>query len=275
VEVSEVTRVGFIGLGNQGAPMARRIADAGFALTLWARRPASVEPFRDTPAEVVATPAELGARSDIVGICVFSDDDVDDVVLRADGVLAGMLPGGVVVIHSTVHPRTCYRVAERAGERGIKVVDAPVSGSATAALEQRLVVMMGGDEADVARCMPIFESFGNPIIHVGPLGSGQIAKVINNLVLAAHMSLAIDTFDFAGALGLDQAAMASVLAHGSGASTAAALLAGAGFDGEWLRRGATPYFVKDLAIVQDIAAGAVLEPPASMMTLAERAVLTS
>jgi 3-hydroxyisobutyrate dehydrogenase len=268
-----VTNVGFIGLGNQGAPMARRIADAGHPLTIWARRRSSVDPFRDTPARVVATPADLGARSDIVGICVFSDEDVEDVVLRSDGVLAGMSAGGVVVIHSTVHPRTCHRVAVRAAERGVSVVDAPVSGSAVAALEGRLVVMMGGNELDVVRCRPIFESFGNPVIHVGPLGSGQIAKVINNLLLAAHLSLAIDTFEFASALGLDKSAMASVLAHGTGASSAAALVAGAGFDGQALRRGATPYFVKDIGIVQDIAAGESVEPPASMMGLAERAVV--
>lgn len=268
-----MANVGFIGLGNQGAPMARRIAEDGHPLTIWARRQASVDPFRDTQTVVVATPAELGARSDIVGICVFSDEDVEDVVLRSDGVLAGMSAGGVVVIHSTVHPRTCHRVAERARERGVSVVDAPVSGSAVAALERRLVVMMGGDELDVARCRPIFESFGNPIIHVGPLGSGQIAKVINNLLLAAHMSLAIDTFEFARALGLDQSAMASVLAHGTGASSAAALLAGAGFDGQALRSGATPYFVKDIGIAQDIAAGESVDPPASMMGLAERAVV--
>ena len=268
-----MANVGFVGLGNQGAPMARRIVDDGHPLTIWARRQASVDPFRDTQTEVAATPAELGARSDIVGICVFSDEDVENVVLRSDGVLAGMTAGGLVVIHSTVHPRTCHRVAERARERGVSVVDAPVSGSAVAALERRLVVMMGGNELDVARCRPIFQSFGNPIIHVGPLGSGQIAKVINNLLLAAHMSLAIDTFGFAGALGLDQSAMASVLAHGTGASTAAALLAGAGFDGQALRRGATPYFVKDIGIAQDIAAGDSVDPPESMMGLAERAVV--
>ncbi len=268
-----MTRVGFIGLGNQGAPMARRIADAGHPLTIWARRQSSVDPFRDSAAQVVATPADLGARSDVVGICVFSDEDVEDVVLRSDGVLAGMSAGGVVAIHSTVHPRTCHRVAERAAERGVSVVDAPVSGSAVAALERRLLVMMGGDEPDVARCRPIFESFGNPVIHVGPLGSGQIAKVINNLLLAAHMSLAIDTFEFASSLGLDQSAMASVLAHGTGGSTAAALVAGAGFDGQALRSGATPYFVKDIAIVRDIAAGESVDPPESMMGLAERAVV--
>ena len=107
------TRVGFIGLGSQGAAMARRITDEGFPLTIWARRPASVEPFAGTDAVVASTPAELGAASDVVGICVVADADVEDVLLRADGVLAGMAPGGVIAIHSTVHPDTCAR-----GRRG-------------------------------------------------------------------------------------------------------------------------------------------------------------
>ena len=99
-------RVGFIGWGSQGGPTARRIVDSGYPLTLWARRPESVEPFSNTAAVVVSTPAEVGARSDILGICVVSDHDVEEVLLRPDGVLAGMTQGGVIAIHSTVHPNT-------------------------------------------------------------------------------------------------------------------------------------------------------------------------
>jgi 3-hydroxyisobutyrate dehydrogenase-like beta-hydroxyacid dehydrogenase len=92
--------------------MARRIVDAGFPLTVWARRASSVEPFAATAATVAATPAELGAASDVVGVCVVSDDDVTDVLLHPDGVLAGMAPGGLIMVHSTVHPDTCRRIAE-------------------------------------------------------------------------------------------------------------------------------------------------------------------
>jgi 3-hydroxyisobutyrate dehydrogenase len=128
-----MVRVGFIGLGSQGAPMAQRIVEAGFPLTLWARRPKTVEPFRDTAASVASTPAGLGAASDIVGICVVADADVEDVLLRSDGVFAGMSPGGIVAIHSTIHPDTCRHLAEQAAERGVAIVDAPVSGGGGAA----------------------------------------------------------------------------------------------------------------------------------------------
>ena len=107
-------RAGFIGLGSQGAPMARRIVEAGYPLTIWARRQAALDAFADTTAQVAATPAELAAQSDVVGICVVADSDVEEVVLGSDGVLAGMAPGGIVAIHSTVHPDTCRKVSEQA-----------------------------------------------------------------------------------------------------------------------------------------------------------------
>jgi 3-hydroxyisobutyrate dehydrogenase len=118
-------RVGFIGLGSQGAPMARRIVEGGFELTLWARRPASVEPFADTGARVAATPAELAASSDLVCLCVVGDDDVREVLTGDSGVLAGLAPGGVVAIHSTVHPDTCRELAELCASHDVSVIDAP------------------------------------------------------------------------------------------------------------------------------------------------------
>src|SRR5580658_928306 len=104
-------RVGWIGLGSQGGPMARRVAEAGFPLSIWARHPAAVEAFADTGATVAGSPAELGVASDIVGICVVADADVEAVLLGDDGLLAGLVPGAVVMIHSTIHPDTCTRLA--------------------------------------------------------------------------------------------------------------------------------------------------------------------
>ncbi|HUL99412.1 MAG TPA: NAD(P)-binding domain-containing protein, partial [Mycobacterium sp.] len=136
-------RVGFIGLGSQGGPMARAIVDAGFDTTLWARRPASLEPYADTAAKTAESPAELGAASDLVCLCVVGDADVEEVVGGDTGVLAGMADGGIIAIHSTVHPDTCRKLAETAGAKGVSVIDAPVSGGAPAVDEKRLLVMTG------------------------------------------------------------------------------------------------------------------------------------
>lgn len=247
-----MTRVGFIGLGDQGGPMARRIAEEAHPLTIWARRSATTGSFADTSATVASSPAELGAASDVVGVCVVADADVEDVLMRPDGVLAGMAPGGIVAVHSTIRPETCLRLADEAAARGIALVDAPVSGGGDAAARGELLVMVGGEEEDVARCRPVFDAFADPVVHLGPVGSGQRAKLLNNLVFTAQVAVAIETFSLADGLGMDRTAVAQVLAHGSGGSRAAAILAASGFDTTGLRR-ALPLLRKDVGIMVDIA----------------------
>ena len=267
------TRVGFIGLGSQGGPMAPRIVESGYPLTIWARRPESLEPYADTAASVAPTPAELGAASDVVGICVMGDADVEDVLLRADGVLEGMTSGGVVAIHSTIHPDTCVRVAEHAARRGVGVVDAPVSGGGGAATQRKLLVMVGGEDEHLAACRPVFETFADPVVHVGPLGSGQMAKLINNLVFTALVTAGLETFAFADELGMDRDALAQVLANGSGGSRAAAILAGTGFDLSGMRQ-AVGNLQKDVRLVLDVARGRHASEPPGIVELAQRTLVT-
>ena len=169
----DLLSVGFIGLGSQGAPMARRIVEAGFPLTLWARRPESLRPFDDTVATVASTPAALAEASSIVCICVTGDEDVNDVVDGAHGVLSGLAPGGTLLVHSTVHPETCIRLHLLGAAKGVAVLDAPVSGGGPAAAQGTLLVMVGGDEAGLDRARPVMATFGNPILHVGEIGAGR------------------------------------------------------------------------------------------------------
>jgi 3-hydroxyisobutyrate dehydrogenase-like beta-hydroxyacid dehydrogenase len=267
-----MTRVGFIGLGSQGAPMARRIVEAGYPLTIWARRAATVEPFKDTAASVASTPAELGAASDIVGICVVADADVEDVLLGSDGVIAGMAPGGIVAIHSTIHPDSCRRLADQASEVGVAVIDAPVSGGGGAAAERKLLVMAGGEQERIARCRPVFETYSDPVIHLGPIGSGQVAKLLNNLVFTAQIAVALETYSLGSGLGLDRAALAQVLANGSGGSRAASILAYANFDLSGLRAVAAPLLRKDVGLMVDVARDQPVSEPTALMELARRAL---
>jgi 3-hydroxyisobutyrate dehydrogenase-like beta-hydroxyacid dehydrogenase len=265
-------RVGFIGLGSQGAPMARRVVDEGYPLTIWGRRAASVEPFRETAATVASTPAEVGAASDVVGICVVADTDVEQVVDGPDGVLAGLSPGGILAIHATVHPGTCRRLADRLRDRRIAVVDAPVSGGGGAAADRRLLVMVGGDDDAVARCRPVFETFGNPVIHLGPTGSGQLAKLLNNLVFTAQIAVALDTVAFAEALGVDRSALAEVLANGSGGTRVMSILAAGGFDLTGLRQVGASLLRKDVDLTLEVAREAGTPEPPVLTELAERAL---
>jgi 3-hydroxyisobutyrate dehydrogenase len=198
--------------------MARRIIDEGFPLTVWARRAASLEPFAGSPAIVVRDLPALGAASDVLGVCVVDDDGVRSVVLGPGGVLAGMAAGGIIAVHSTVHPGTCAELARAAAPVGVRVVDAPVSGGGLAAAARRLLVLVGGDDEDVARAGPVFRSYGDPVLHVGPLGSGQLAKLINNALMTAQLGLADDGLRLGAALGLDPSTLAAALLQASGAS---------------------------------------------------------
>ncbi|SPM35178.1 3-hydroxyisobutyrate dehydrogenase or related beta-hydroxyacid dehydrogenase [Mycobacterium rhizamassiliense] len=250
--------VGFIGLGSQGAPMAQALIDAGHDTVLWARRPEALEPFADT-ARVASNPAELAELADVVGICVLNDDDVVEVALRPNGLLAGITPGTTVLIHSTVHPTTCRQLGDRFSERRAHVLDAPVSGGGEAARARRLLVMVGGDHEIYTAVAPVLSAFGDPVVHVGALGSGQLAKLLNNLLFTATLGLAHETAELAAELGVDATALMSILQHASGRSFAVQMYAGllGGLRPPSARvRTIAGLLGKDVAIARDLAENA-------------------
>jgi 3-hydroxyisobutyrate dehydrogenase len=268
-----VGRVGFIGLGNQGGPMAHRIVEAGFATTLWARRSATTDPFADTEAVVAGSPADLGAACDLACVCVVDDAGVTEVVTGPGGLLEGMRPGGVIAVHSTVHPDTCRRLAEQAAARRITLLDAPVSGGGPAAQERRLLVMVGGEADAVERARPVFEAYGDPVVHLGPVGAGQRAKLINNLLLAANIGVAESAYELARGLGVEPKQLARVLAHGSGASFAANLLADMGCSVVPLGDHTGRLLQKDARLVTDLARSADVKA-ATVLDAADAALLS-
>lgn len=207
--------VGFVGLGSQGGPMARRIAEAGFPLLLWARRPETLTSFADTTAKTSNDLTDLGRRSDILAICVFDDAGVRDVV---DAVLPAMRSGTYLVIHSTVHPDTCKTLAGQAAARGVALIDAPVSGGGAGAAAGTLTVMAGGDAAAIETVRPVLKTFAGLIAHLGGVGSGQLAKLVNNNLMAANMALADAALATAATLQIDRAAFIELVKASSGRS---------------------------------------------------------
>jgi len=264
------TRVGFIGLGSQGAPMARRIIDAGWPVTLWARRPATLEAFAGTGAKTAGSPAELATVSDLVCVCVRDDADVETVVAGLGGVLDGLAAGGVIAVHSTVHPDTCRRLAGQAAGQGVALIDAPVSGGAPAAAAGRLLVMAGGDEATIERCRPVFASYGDPIVHLGPLGAGQVAKLLNNAAFTAHLGVAASLLGLGRSLGVDPLRLADVIAHGSGRSFALERVASAGGTLDRIGGHAGLLLRKDVQLIVDLAGTAPREHTAPRQNTAPR-----
>ena len=264
-------RVGFIGLGSQGGPMARRIIEAGHHTTLWARRPASLEPFADTAAKVAASPAELAAASDLVCVCVVSDADVEQVVAGDGGVLSGLAAGGTIAVHSTVHPDTCHRLAAVARAKGVRVVDAAVSGGGGAAAEGRLLVMAGGDTEVVDFCRPVFATYADPIVHMGPLGSGQLTKLLNNVLFTANLATAADTLTLGQSLAVDPHRLAEVIAHGTADSFALGRIASAGGTLDRIAGHAGAVLRKDIRLIAGLADAAAV-PTGIVVTAADAAL---
>jgi 3-hydroxyisobutyrate dehydrogenase-like beta-hydroxyacid dehydrogenase len=239
---AKTMQVGFVGVGNLGAPMAHMIAYEGWPLFIYARRPEQRAIFEKTSAVPVSSLQELGERSELVCVMVGHDKDVDDVVERG-GLLDAMRPGSVISIHSTVHPDTCRRLADLGARKDVAVVDAPVSGGSTiqslcASLglplndpillapgrtvePAKLAVMVGADPEIFERCRPVFEAFGDLVKLLGPVGSGQIAKLVNNLLCYANIGTGAAAFDIGGRLGLDVDALADIIVASSGSSSVA------------------------------------------------------
>jgi 3-hydroxyisobutyrate dehydrogenase len=175
-------RAGFVGLGNIGMPMARRLVAAGLSTTVFDLLPEAVEALVAAGARAARSLPELAAAADVIGVCVRDDADVRAVVLGDDGLLGGAAPGTVIAIHSTILPRTVIEVGAAAAARSVGVVDACITGGAMGAEQGTLTYIVGGDAAHLERCRPAFATSAASIVHTGALGSGAATKLCNNLM---------------------------------------------------------------------------------------------
>lgn len=177
-------RVGFLGLGTMGAPMAMNLARAGFPLVVWNRTAAKATPFESLGIKVGKGPAHVAAEADVVITMVSRPQDVEQIVLGPEGVVEGLKPGSVVVDMSTVSPATSRKLAGAVATRRAEFLDAPVVGSKGPATEGNLVILVGGLPTTLERCRPILSAMGKTILHAGGVGSGAALKLATNLMLA-------------------------------------------------------------------------------------------
>ena len=177
-------RVTFIGLGTMGAPMALNVLNAGHALTVHNRSREKEAPIVKAGAAPAASPAEAARGAEVVITCVSDTPDVEEIILGETGVIHGAAPGTIVVDMSTVSPGATRRIAARLGDKGVHMLDAPVSGGSEGAQKGTLSIMVGGEDADLDKVRPVLEAMGKTITHVGPIGSGQLTKAINQIVVA-------------------------------------------------------------------------------------------
>ncbi len=207
-----IARVGFVGLGAMGEPMARSLRRAGFAVTASAhRRREALERLRADGVSEATDPAELAAGNDAVILCVPDAPQVDDAVFGPRGVLAGASRGLLVIDMSTISPVASRRIAERLAENGVEFVDAPVSGGPARAAEGTLTIMVGASQQSFRRAEPVLRAMGNPH-HLGPVGMGETVKLVNQIIIANVMIANAEGLLFAQRAGADLGAVRAVLA---------------------------------------------------------------
>ena len=249
-------KVAFVGLGVMGGPMARHLAQKGHAVTVYNRTSAkATEWVAAHGGAAAATPREAAAVSDIVMVCVGNDDDVRSVMYGNDGVLAGIVAGGIVVDHTTASATLARELARACADKGIGFIDAPVSGGQAGAENGQLSVMCGADDHDVFdRAYPVLMSYAKICKRLGNAGSGQLAKMVNQICIAGVVQGLSEGLNLALAAGLDPDDLVEVISQGAAGSwqmvnrskTMVRNEFNFGFAVEWMR--------KDLAICLDEAA---------------------
>ena len=211
-------RVGMIGLGAMGMPMLQRLCAAGHDLTVFARREEARWKAAELGAGVVESAEALAAVAELLIACLYSDEQVRELLLGATPLVDRLRPGSVLVLHTTGSPQTVIDIARRAAARQVQVLDAPVSGGPHHIAAGELTLLVGGEAAVLERCRETLGAYASPILHVGPLGAGQKTKLVNNLLFAAQVELVADASRLLQELGADVAASLAAITHCSGDS---------------------------------------------------------
>lgn len=256
-------KIGFIGLGVMGSAMAGNLLRAGYELHVWARRPETLAPLLAAGARARLTPAELASRCEVVITMVTATRDVEEVLTGPGGVVEGAARGTVVIDMSTIAPEGARRLASALAERGILMLDAPVSGGPAGARNATLTIMVGGGEEVLSRVRPILDALGRQIVHLGGHGAGQVAKACAQLALLVNAEGAAEALALGTALGLNPARLREALLGGLASSRVLEV-----FGERMVKRDFAPgiesrLYDKDLSFALELAVGAGVRVPAA------------
>ncbi|MES2482038.1 MAG: NAD(P)-dependent oxidoreductase [Pseudomonadota bacterium] len=243
-------RIGFIGLGEIGEPMAARVADAGYAMRVYNRTASKAAPFAARGIEVAASAADVARGSDIIFLCITNADAIEQLVFGPEGIAAGARPGQLVVDLSTIHPYATRALAARLKQAGVQWVDAPVSGGPGGARAGTLAVMAGGEAADIERARPVIMSFAGKVTHMGPVGCGVAMKACNQMLSFCTASVLAETLNLANNFGIDPNLIQEAVAGGFADSNVVKHLAKPLIDGTYSGDGVMG--LKDLGIALEL-----------------------
>ena len=246
-------RVGFLGLGTMGAAMAANLARAGFAVTAWNRSPNRAPELDALGVTRAVTPAEVARETESLVVCVSNTPDVEAVLFGTDGVEDGTRTGQLVIDCSTISPSATRDFASRLASRGVDLVDAPVSGGSEGAQKATLTIFCGGDAAAVERARPILAAMGKTITHVGPSGSGQAVKAVNQVILAGTYLGVAGGIVLAIKAGLDVGQVVEALGGGAAQSWVLANRSGRMIANDYPLGFKVALHRKDLGIALDLA----------------------
>lgn len=245
--------IGFIGLGIMGKPMAKNLMKAGFKLTVFNRTASKAEELRALGADVAGSPAEAASKSEVVITIVSDTPDVEEVILGPGGVASKARPGTVVIDMSTISPAATQRIAKALEEKGIEMLDAPVSGGERGAIEGTLSIMVGGKEEVFQRCLPVFHAMGRNIVYMGPHGFGQITKLCNQILCSLTILSAAECLVLGAKAGLDLEKLLQAVSGGAGGSWSLSNLGPKIIRGDFSPGFMVRLHQKDLRLVLDFA----------------------
>jgi 2-hydroxy-3-oxopropionate reductase len=232
--------------------MVARLVEGGHDVRVLGRSAEKRAAIAQLGAQAVADAGEVSAHADAVVVCVFTDEQVHEVCLDGD-LLTTMASGSALVVHTTGSPRTVEAIAARAASHRVDVVDAPVSGGPHNAAAGALTLFVGGADDAVTRLRPVLSCYGDPVLHVGPLGAGQKVKLVNNSLFAAHIGLLSGSVELGRRLGVPESTLLAALPHGSAASRVLDIVAAGGSVASFIET-AGEFVGKDVAVVRTIAA---------------------
>jgi 3-hydroxyisobutyrate dehydrogenase len=258
-------KIGFIGLGIMGLPMARNLLNAGYSVTVCNRTRAKAESLREFGAVVVDTPKAVAQLSEVVITIVTDTPDVETVLFSETGVLAGAKPGIIVIDMSTISPVATREFAGRLAEKEVHFLDAPVSGGDIGARKGTLTIMVGGTEAVFQQCFPLFEVLGKRVTFMGPSGSGQLVKLCNQILCAVNMLAVCESLSLAKKSGISVEKMLQVVTAGAGGSWALENLGAKIVKGELEPAFMVRLIQKDLRLVLEAAQKYQLPIPATSL----------
>jgi len=248
----DARRIAFIGAGQMGMPMVQRLIGAGREVSAYARRAEVRAELTSLGATAVTTAREAVEDADAVVVCLFADAQLRELAVSADGFLEAMRPGALLISHTTGSPATCVALAEQGAARAIRVVEAPLSGSAVDIAAGQVAVLLGGDPADLDAARAVVAAYGDPVLTIGPLGSAMVVKLLNNALFAAQVQLAGEVERIAAGFGVDLDTVAPAILASSGRSYAMDVAARNGSLAAVVER-AGPFLYKDVAVVDEVA----------------------